>query len=506
MTEETRQDKRSHIDSVCAEFGDLASARERDFLFDELLPNEVVLVVIKGEVPFDPNRPYMVKGTGIGVATSQRALFLGHDAAGDRAGMLLPKAGIVSTSFDEDSFSSKVSVTSEDGIVYRCVDVLPKHAATRFVESLRSPDAGLEQASANSETDQNPLDARALELNKLSLLMAYEVISTTEFNELKATYDRLPAELVAHELPFSASDLLTEYQTLLGNGEIDRDYFNICKAAAIELSGLASKLVLEEIDQKQADARAAVIIKRLEPQHGPSGRPSGGPLARGADADRPTSQGGPDLLAAGASEPDPTDEVAPRVGHTGGNSTVHRSRIHRGFNTVVALVTICTVAVVAVVSFVALERSSDSWNSGADDTSGAATVPTEVSRATPQPKRTSAPTPTWDKRVFCSDDAYDIALKELQAFDMSPDSNVRGSQIAPVLLRMTDALDCLQSQHRSRFTKEKQCLSNAIFKGWLAMDRIGNTRLRNASYEDAQFVRVALDGAGQGYANCLIYS
>ena len=51
MTEETRQDKRSHIDSVCAEFGDLASARERDFLFDELLPNEVVLVVIKGEVP-----------------------------------------------------------------------------------------------------------------------------------------------------------------------------------------------------------------------------------------------------------------------------------------------------------------------------------------------------------------------------------------------------------------------------------------------------------------------
>lgn len=489
------QDKRTNIDSVCAEFGDLASGRERDFLFDELLPNEVVSVVLKGEVPFDPKQPAAKRGTGIAVATNRRALFLGHDATGDRSGMLLPKAGIAHASSNEESFSSSIRIISSEGVVYEGVDLLPKHGAVRLIEALRTPDPGLEGTTGRSEIDQSVKDAMGEELSKLRSLMSSGVISASDFARLRKSYESLTAVLTDDEFPYSASDLLTDFKVSLDNGAMSREEFNDWKAAVVELCDLTSKLAWGQIDETQYESRTAALFAGVESKHEASHKQG--------DGEYPDSD--TDLAVAASRESEQADEELGQGGNKKGTTVKRRPRTWGFLDYIIAFVTIIVLAVVAVVVFYTLGQSSEESGQGSNATSGASVAPTTRSRATPQPTRASALAPTPDNRVFCSDEAYEVALAELQAFDMSPDSNVRGSQLAPVILRMVYALDCASSQHRSRYTLEKQCRSSALHQAWIAMERIGNQSLRSAALEDRMFASQALDATGQIYTDCLLY-
>ena len=78
MNDPERRDLKAHVDAVCAEFGDLASERERGLLVANLRHDEEVLVVLRGNVPLDLARQHHQHGTGIAVATDQRVLFLSH--------------------------------------------------------------------------------------------------------------------------------------------------------------------------------------------------------------------------------------------------------------------------------------------------------------------------------------------------------------------------------------------------------------------------------------------
>lgn len=491
MTVDGGQDKRAHVNSVCAEFGDLATPLERDYLFDELLPGEVVLVVLKGDVPLDPNEPDTKRGTGIAVATNLRALFLGYDAAFRRLGMLLPKAGVDTVTFDNDSTSIRISVTSTDGIVYECMNVVPKSAAVRFVYALRSREAALQR------------NATAKDLSKLRLLLETGSISASEFTQFRAMYEGLPAELAVADFPFGAGDLLLEAQQHLSNEAISQEQFNSLKAAIVEFSGLLAKFATGEIDEAQFDARSAPVLAWFnsydETLWGPNALPE-----EQSEVNQSDRGEGPESPRTLSGESDQRGGAPPQVWREDQHSQQH-SRKSRWLNAAAAVVSVCALAIVVVLSFVLLNQPSDGSHSSPGGSSAGTVTATKSSRATPQATRMPVSTPTPDNRVFCSDDAYDAGLKELQAFDLSPFSNVRGSQVAAVIRRMAEALDCTDSQYRDRYSQEKQCRSRGLMHGWLAMERIGNQRIRDASGDDARFARFALDTSSEVYANCLIY-
>ena len=136
MNDPEIRDLEAHVEAKCAEFGDLASERERRALVSQLLPGEKVLVVLKGNVPLDSEHPQGVRGEGIAVATGRRVIFLSLGDLGEPRECTLSVSSIRSASSSIEQTLGMIEIHLTTTGIVRADSLQPVEAVPNFADAV----------------------------------------------------------------------------------------------------------------------------------------------------------------------------------------------------------------------------------------------------------------------------------------------------------------------------------------------------------------------------------
>ena len=141
------------MDSVCAEFGHVASQRERELLASVLGSGEQVLVVVSGIVPLDLEQLHE-RGIGVAVATDRRVLFLRHGKSDAPVSIDLQHNAVQSAICKAGESLAEIEFQLRGGNSVVVSEAVPNWAASRIADDInfasRSSDGSKDREKATS--------------------------------------------------------------------------------------------------------------------------------------------------------------------------------------------------------------------------------------------------------------------------------------------------------------------------------------------------------------------
>lgn len=141
---------RAHVYTKFLEFGILSPDDERDFLAQELWPDEDVVVAVRGRIPLDFDGAHR-RGAGIAVATSQRVLFVHHGLPDESSSCYLPLDQVDSASPSSVAGRPSIRINVSDASSVYVTFVEPEFAISRFLEAVNEAAASISDGQKSDE-------------------------------------------------------------------------------------------------------------------------------------------------------------------------------------------------------------------------------------------------------------------------------------------------------------------------------------------------------------------